>query len=118
MDTIADGIRMQQLGNLTWPIIRELVEKDVFSVVSSVVRHTKTVGGFHCKSPNLTCSPPLISLMESITVNKSHSITLSSIGNSQSTLFEFQCLILQISQCCRCQVLNVFGTWLKIWSSL
>jgi hypothetical protein len=33
LHTIADGIRLQQLGDLTWPIILELVEKDVFSVV-------------------------------------------------------------------------------------
>nr|XP_022344495.1 serine racemase-like isoform X2 [Crassostrea virginica] len=32
LDTIADGIRLQQLGELTWPIILELVEKEVFSV--------------------------------------------------------------------------------------
>ncbi|XP_048737963.2 serine racemase-like isoform X2 [Ostrea edulis] len=32
LNTIADGIRLQQLGDLTWPIILELVEKDVFSV--------------------------------------------------------------------------------------
>ena len=34
LDTIADGIRLQQLGELTWPIILELVEKEVFSVVN------------------------------------------------------------------------------------
>ncbi|XP_056006223.1 serine racemase-like [Ostrea edulis] len=33
LNTIADGIRLQQLGDLTWPIILELVEKDVFSVI-------------------------------------------------------------------------------------
>ncbi|XP_022344492.2 serine racemase-like isoform X1 [Crassostrea virginica] len=32
LDSIADGIRVQQLGELTWPIILELVEKEVFSV--------------------------------------------------------------------------------------
>ncbi|KAK3084813.1 hypothetical protein FSP39_019483 [Pinctada imbricata] len=32
LNTIADGIRLQQLGHITWPIILELVEKDVFSV--------------------------------------------------------------------------------------
>ncbi|XP_062621082.1 serine racemase-like [Saccostrea cucullata] len=32
LHTIADGIRLQQLGDLTWPIILELVEKEVFSV--------------------------------------------------------------------------------------
>lgn len=32
LNTIADGIRLQQLGELTWPIILELVEKEVFSV--------------------------------------------------------------------------------------
>ena len=33
LDTIADGIRLQQLGHVTWPIILQLVEKDVFTVV-------------------------------------------------------------------------------------
>ncbi|KAL3857714.1 hypothetical protein ACJMK2_012356 [Sinanodonta woodiana] len=32
LNTIADGIRLQQLGHLTWPIILQLVEKEVFSV--------------------------------------------------------------------------------------
>ncbi|XP_078338621.1 serine racemase-like isoform X2 [Crassostrea virginica] len=32
LDSIADGIRVQQLGELTWPIILKLVEKEVFSV--------------------------------------------------------------------------------------
>lgn len=32
VETIADGIRTQQLGHMTWPIILELVEKQVFSV--------------------------------------------------------------------------------------
>ena len=34
LDSIADGIRVQQLGELTWPIILKLVEKEVFSVVN------------------------------------------------------------------------------------
>lgn len=34
LNTIADGIRLQQLGHVTWPIILELVEKQVFSLVS------------------------------------------------------------------------------------
>jgi serine racemase len=32
LNTIADGLRTQQLGQLTWPIARDLVEKTVFSV--------------------------------------------------------------------------------------
>ncbi|XP_052074140.1 probable serine racemase [Mytilus californianus] len=32
LDTIADGISQQQLGHLTFPIICDLVEKDVFTV--------------------------------------------------------------------------------------
>lgn len=32
LDTIADGLIIQQLGKRTWPIILELVEKDVFTV--------------------------------------------------------------------------------------
>ncbi|XP_033747473.1 probable serine racemase isoform X2 [Pecten maximus] len=32
LNTIADGIRMQHLGHLTWPILLELAEKDVFSL--------------------------------------------------------------------------------------
>lgn len=36
LNTIADGIRLQQLGELTWPIILELVEKEVFSVVREI----------------------------------------------------------------------------------
>ncbi|CAG2251090.1 SRR [Mytilus edulis] len=32
LDTIADGIILQQLGHLTFPIICDLVEKDVFTV--------------------------------------------------------------------------------------
>ncbi|XP_060561650.1 probable serine racemase [Ruditapes philippinarum] len=32
LNTIADGIRLQQLGHVTWPIILELVEKQVFSL--------------------------------------------------------------------------------------
>ena len=34
LDTIADGIILQQLGHLTFPIICDLVEKDVFTLVS------------------------------------------------------------------------------------
>lgn len=33
LDTIADGIRLQQLGHLTFPLILQVVEKHVFSVV-------------------------------------------------------------------------------------
>ncbi|CAC5380323.1 SRR [Mytilus coruscus] len=33
LDTIADGISQQQLGHLTFPIICDLVEKDVFTVL-------------------------------------------------------------------------------------
>lgn len=36
VDTIADGIRIQQLGHLTWPIILDLAEKEVFTAVSKV----------------------------------------------------------------------------------
>lgn len=32
LETIADGLIIQQLGKRTWPIILELVEKDVFTV--------------------------------------------------------------------------------------
>ncbi|XP_065834976.1 uncharacterized protein [Oscarella lobularis] len=32
IETIADGMRTQQLGQLTWPIVRDLVEKIVFTV--------------------------------------------------------------------------------------
>ncbi|KAH3883199.1 hypothetical protein DPMN_007153, partial [Dreissena polymorpha] len=32
LDTIADGIRLQQLGHVTWPIIQEVVDKQVFTV--------------------------------------------------------------------------------------
>ncbi|KAL4223335.1 hypothetical protein ACF0H5_016806 [Mactra antiquata] len=31
VDTIADGIRIQQLGKLTWPILLKLAEKEVFT---------------------------------------------------------------------------------------
>ena len=34
IDTIADGIRLQQVGHLTFPILCELAEKEVFTVVS------------------------------------------------------------------------------------
>ena len=34
LDTLADGIIIQQLGHLTFPIICDLVEKDVFTLVS------------------------------------------------------------------------------------
>lgn len=34
VDTIAEGIRLQQLGHLPWLIALKLVEKDVFTVVS------------------------------------------------------------------------------------
>ncbi|XP_052801649.1 serine racemase-like [Mya arenaria] len=37
LETIADGIRLQQLGHVTWPIIRELVQKDVFSVTDDEI---------------------------------------------------------------------------------
>ncbi|XP_062621024.1 serine racemase-like [Saccostrea cucullata] len=32
LNTIADGLKLQQLGKLTWPIILDLAEKEVFSV--------------------------------------------------------------------------------------
>ncbi|KAK3083742.1 hypothetical protein FSP39_002440 [Pinctada imbricata] len=32
LDTIADGIRIQQLGHITWPIILRNVEKEVFTI--------------------------------------------------------------------------------------
>ena len=35
IETIADGMRTQQLGQLTWPIVRDLVEKIVFTVVQN-----------------------------------------------------------------------------------
>ncbi|XP_045197435.2 probable serine racemase isoform X2 [Mercenaria mercenaria] len=34
VDTIADGIRIQQLGNLTWPIILNLAEKEVLTALA------------------------------------------------------------------------------------
>ena len=34
LDTIADGIILQQFGHLTFPIICDLVEKDVFTLVN------------------------------------------------------------------------------------
>ena len=34
VDTIADGIRFQQVGHLTFPIMCEKVEEKVFTVVS------------------------------------------------------------------------------------
>ncbi|KAK3084682.1 hypothetical protein FSP39_017330 [Pinctada imbricata] len=37
IDTIADGIRSQQLGKLTWPIILDQVEKDVFSMTDDKI---------------------------------------------------------------------------------
>ena len=37
LDTIADGLIVQQLGKRTWPIILDLVEKDVFTVVCIVL---------------------------------------------------------------------------------
>ncbi|KAL4223179.1 hypothetical protein ACF0H5_016651 [Mactra antiquata] len=37
LNTIADGIRLQQLGHITWPIILELVEKQVFSVTNDEI---------------------------------------------------------------------------------
>lgn len=33
IDTVADGMRMQQVGKITWPIILEHAEKHVFTVV-------------------------------------------------------------------------------------
>lgn len=33
LDTVADGLRTQQLGQLTWPIAKDLVEQTVLSVV-------------------------------------------------------------------------------------
>ena len=35
VDTIAEGIRTQQCGQLTFPILVDYIEKDVFTVVSS-----------------------------------------------------------------------------------
>ena len=35
VDTIAEGIRTQQCGQLTSPILVDYIEKDVFTVVSS-----------------------------------------------------------------------------------
>lgn len=37
LDTIADGLIVQQLGKRTWPIILDLVEKVVFTVVCIVL---------------------------------------------------------------------------------
>ena len=36
LDTVADGMRMQQLAEKTWPIVLKLAEKDVFTVVSTM----------------------------------------------------------------------------------
>ena len=33
LDTVADGMRMQQLAEKTWPIALRLAEKDVFTIV-------------------------------------------------------------------------------------
>jgi len=38
LDTVADGMRMQQLGHLTWPIILEHAEKDVYTIVRLALR--------------------------------------------------------------------------------
>ncbi|XP_055957575.1 serine racemase isoform X2 [Patella vulgata] len=38
LDTIADGIRLQQVGHLTWPILLELVEKEVFTVNNEEIK--------------------------------------------------------------------------------
>ena len=35
VDTIAEGIRTQQCGQLTFPILVDYIEKDVFTVVSN-----------------------------------------------------------------------------------
>lgn len=37
LNTIADGIRLQQLGHVTWPIILELIEKQVFSLTNEEI---------------------------------------------------------------------------------
>lgn len=33
LDTIADGLRVQQIGDLPFSIVKDLVEKEVFKVV-------------------------------------------------------------------------------------
>ncbi|XP_064602726.1 serine racemase-like [Liolophura sinensis] len=38
LDTIADGIKTQQVGQLTWPIVLSLVEKDVFTVSDEQIK--------------------------------------------------------------------------------
>ncbi|XP_061196425.1 probable serine racemase [Saccostrea echinata] len=37
LNTIADGLKLQQLGKLTWPIILDLAEKEVFSVTDKEI---------------------------------------------------------------------------------
>ena len=41
VDTIGEGIRTQQCGQLTFPILVDYIEKDVFTVVSSSQIHLK-----------------------------------------------------------------------------
>eukprot|EP00057_Strongylocentrotus_purpuratus_P022571 XP_011677045.1 PREDICTED: serine racemase [Strongylocentrotus purpuratus] len=36
LDTVADATPTQQVGQLTWPIVRDLVEKQVFTVVRAI----------------------------------------------------------------------------------
>ncbi|XP_050410098.1 serine racemase [Patella vulgata] len=38
LDTIAEGIKLQQVGHLTWPILLELVEKEVFTVNNEEIK--------------------------------------------------------------------------------
>ena len=38
LQTIANGISTQQLGQLTWPILKDLAEKQVFTVVSITIQ--------------------------------------------------------------------------------
>ena len=37
LDTVADATPTQQVGQLTWPIVRDLVEKQVFTVVRATI---------------------------------------------------------------------------------
>ena len=42
LETAADAIRLQQLGNLTFTILKQLVEKEAFEMVSC---QTQCLGG-------------------------------------------------------------------------
>ena len=47
LDTLAEGIRTQQVGHLTFPILVEHIEKEVFTVVSTP---THFIVGIHLEN--------------------------------------------------------------------